>query len=574
MTDRSDQAALVWLRAQARGGGFWARLAVAAGCAHIVFTIVQAGLFSWLIHALIIEKRLLSDLNTAYWALPLCIFARAFFSVLKEEAGQRASLHIRQKLRSELLDKFYRLGPAWRNLQQSGGLSTIFQEQVEALDGYYSRYRPQQWLATIAPVLIVLAVMPYSWVAAVILSLTAPLIPLFMVLVGWGAKSRQSRQFQALQRMSGYFLEALRGLPTLRILDAHRRETATVSHIADEFRIRTMSVLRLAFLSGTVLEFFASIAVALSAVYLGFTLLGFIDFGFYGDTLTLQTAFFILLLAPEFYQPLRDLGTHYHARAEALAAVAGLRTVFDGRSLQVSGGDFSPPKTAPAILLDAVDFAYRVDEPVLKKCALAIHAEESIAIVGPSGGGKTTLLRLLLGQISPAQGHIFIDNVPLTRLDQTAWRERIGWMGQHPPLLAASLADNLRVVNTRATDEELKEALEFAALGTWFCNLSNGLETQLGEGGRLLSGGELRRLALARLRLRDAALLLFDEPTASLDEATEAIVIDRINILKVGRTSILLTHRRAPTRLADRVLSLHDGRLWPEIPCEVKNAHA
>lgn len=460
-----------------------------------------------------------------------------------------------------LVDKLWSLGPGWVGQRQGGALASQVLEQVESLDGYFARYRPQQMLAVLVPLIILGAVFPLSWGAGLILLATAPLIPLFMAVVGYGARARQTRQLQSLARMSGQFLDTLRGLSTLKLLDAQRRQAGRVEHSADEFRIRTMSVLRIAFMSGAVLEFFASLAIALAAVYFGFSLLGYLDFGMWGEPLQLQLAFFVLLLAPEFYLPLRELGTHYHARAEAIAAAGELQAILAANPLRPAGGSAQPTAGAPAIALDAVDFEHMPGVPVLRGLSLAVPAAGAIGIVGASGSGKTTLLRLLLGELRPAAGKLSLGGKPLDDLDVSQWRERIGWMSQHPRLLAATLAENLRVARHDASVDEMIAALDFAGLGEWFGGLEHGLETHLGEGGRQMSGGQLRRLALARLSLRNAELLLLDEPTASLDHESEQRVLAGIAQLRVGRTLVLLSHRPEPLRLVDRVLVLREGAL-------------
>lgn len=548
----------------------WSSLLLAAGIFQTVMTLLFAALLAQVLHALIVNGQDFAGLRQPWLLILLCLVLRALAGIVREEAGTRISLAVRSRLRRALIDALFRLGPAWREKQQSGSLSTALLEQVEAVDGYFARYRPQQWFAVLTPLLIVAVIVPYSWAAGLILAATAPLIPLFMILVGWGARQRQTEQFQALQRMSGHFLDLIRGLPTLRLLDAHQRLGDEVAQIGDEFRRRTMSVLRLAFLSGAVLEFFASVSIAVSAVYFGMSLLGYLDFGLYGEALSLQLALFVLLLAPEFYQPLRDLGTHYHARAEALAAAGELLPILDADSPQPAGGSLQPGNGVPSLGLNGVGFAHRHRETVLDDCTLHVAAGEAVAIQGVSGGGKTTLLRLLLGQLRADRGQVLIDGQPIDNLDLAAWRERVAWMSQHPRLIADTLAANLRVARHDADDDALLEALRFAGLADWFGKLPDGLATRLGEGGRQMSGGQLRRLALARVRLRRADVLLLDEPTASLDAHTEQWVIARIDELRQGRTLVLLTHRPAPLVLADRVLRLADGRLHAsgEIPAD------
>lgn len=539
----------------------WSMLAIAAGVLQTAATIALAALLAHVLHGTIIA-RVSFELLRPFWLLMLpCFAVRALAGWAREEAGMRLSLAVRHSVRQSLLDTLHRLGPAWMVRQQAGSLSTLLMEQVEALDGYFARYRPQQWMAALTPLMILTVVAPLSWVAMLILALTAPLIPVFMILVGWGARQRQTEQLQVLQRMGGHFLDLIRGLPTLQLLNAHHRMVDEVAQVADSFRQRTMRVLRLAFLSGAVLEFFGSVAIALTAVYFGLSLLGMLKFGLYSHDLGLRLALFVLLLAPEFYLPLRELGTHYHARAEALAAAGELMPVFKAASPQPQGGTVRLPAEPPALQLQDLGFAHREGEPVLSHCSLHVAAGETVAIQGPSGGGKTTVLRLLLGQLRAESGHVVIGGHPIDTLDLAHWRERVAWMGQHPRLMADTLAANLRVARADASDAELTDALAFAGLQSWFAALPEGLATRLGEGGRPMSGGQLRRLALARVRLRRADVLLLDEPTASLDPDTETAIVARIAELAQGKTTVLLTHRPAPLRLADRVYHLAYGTL-------------
>ncbi|SFN04290.1 ATP-binding cassette, subfamily C, CydD [Formivibrio citricus] len=564
MTDQpaSVQSVRQWLQALARQGRPWDTLAMLAGILQGMAIIAQSALLAKLLHGLIMEGASLQALSTYWIALPLVFLLRALANWARDEAGSRASAKIRRQLRVRLLDATHRNGPAWRSAQAGGALASTLLEQIDALDAFYSRYRPQVILSGIIPLMILVAVFPRNWAAGLILLLTAPLIPLFMALVGMGAQARQRQQLQALNRMSGYFLDLVRGMQSLRLMNAHRRQIPKIADLAEEFRIRTMSVLRLAFLSSAVLEFFTSLAIAVSAVYLGFSFLGHLDFGHYGAPLTLETAFFVLLLAPEFYWPLRELGIHYHAKAEAQAAAEHLMPIDEHiRSAQQLGGTRPPPAGAPGIALRTVSFAHVAAVPVLRELDLEIGRAEAVAIVGASGAGKTTLLRLILGQLAATEGEIRIDGDPLAELDLQAWRERIGWMSQHPRLMSASLADNLRVARLDADDVQLIASLEFAGLSGWFAALPQGLDTRLGEGGRQLSGGQLRRLALARVWLRDAPLLLLDEPTASLDHETEAVIMAGLAKLRQGRTVVMLTHRSAPLQLVDRVALLEGGRI-------------
>ncbi len=541
-----------WLRVRIRDAGVWPAVAIAAGLAATAAAVGQAFAVAAVFQGWIFDHRTWTELWGWAAALPVAAALRALAGWVKEEAGFRASRLVRQRLRTDLVDRIGVLGPAWKTTQPSGALAALVVEQVDGLDAYVAKFLPQQTLSTLSPLLLLAVVFPFNWICGVILLGTAPLIPLFMILVGLGARALQTKQLKSMARLSAQFLDSLRGLTALKLLNAHNARVQALGKASDDFRSRTMEVLRLAFLSSATLEFFSVLAIALTALYLGFTLLGQLDFGL---PLTFQTALFVLLLAPDFYQPLRDLGTQYHARAEALACAERLKPVFDAPE-PPRGGTVTPGTAAPSLRFTSVGFSYVPDVPVLSGFDLEVGGGETVAVTGPSGSGKTTLLRLLLRQLAPQAGTIDVDGVLIDDLDLEQWREGLGWMSQHPRLLAASLADNLRVARRDADDRDLVKALDFAGLGDWFASLRDGLETTLGEGGRLISGGQLRRLALARVRLRKARVLLLDEPTASLDAAVEDMVLERLNELKRGRTVVLLSHHPKPLRLADRVVDL------------------
>ncbi|MEJ7139333.1 thiol reductant ABC exporter subunit CydD [Amphibiibacter pelophylacis] len=565
----SDAQTLAWLKTHGRAAKRLVTGAVLCGAAQaLVMIALMAALAQGLTAA--VMARSLEGVPAGVLALiPVLIVLRAALGLARESLGLRAGQSARQALRERLLDAARDGGPLWSSHMATGALSSVVTDQVDAVNGYFARYLPQQRLAALVPVMILLAVLPFSWMAALILLGTAPLIPFFMMLVGLGTRSEQTRQMQAMQRLGGTFLDLVRGLPTLRLFDARERSLQDMDHLGEAFRLRTMRVLRLAFLSGTVLEFFTSVAIALTAVFLGFSLLQYLNFGFYGGAANLYTALFILLLAPEFYQPLRELGTHYHARAEAIAAALSLREV-----LGLTGSD-ATTDTAPTPVghvrlqdpgparldFDGVGLAYRSGVPVLSGCTLSLAPGECVALQGESGQGKSSLLRLAAAIVAPTAGQVRVDGQDIATLDRHAWREQIGWMDQHPPLLAGSLADNLRAACSAATDADLRQALDFAGLGDWAQALPQQLDTLLGEAGRPLSGGQLRRLALARLALRRPRLLLLDEPTASLDAQAESFVIERLKQLAQGCTTLIVSHRPAPLALAQRVLRLHGGQL-------------
>jgi ATP-binding cassette subfamily C protein CydD len=542
-----------WLAARTAGAEPWPTVAWILGLVGTLAVVAQAFVLAVFFQGWIFDQRSFSSLTPWWSAFPVAVAVRALAGWAKEEAGFRASRLVRQRLRSDLVDRVAGLGPAWMTGQPAGALASKLLEQVDGLDAYVARYLPQQKLAALSPLVILAVVFPLNWICGVLLLVTAPLIPLFMILIGLGAQAVQTKQLRSLSRMSGHFLDVLRGLTTLRLLNAHERQAGEVASVTEDFRIKTMEVLRLAFLSSTMLEFFSVLAIALTALYLGFTLLGQISFGI---ALTFQTALFVLLLAPDFYQPLRDLGTLYHARAEALACAGQLKPLFDTPSPSPRGGSVVPGGGAPALSVKNLSFSHVAEVPVLTNLDLEVGSGEAVAITGPSGVGKTTLLRLIQGQLTPRSGSILVDGRPLEALDLELWRSRIGWMSQHPRLLAGTLKENLLVANLDTREDEWEEALAFAGLASWFRSLNQRWETLLGEGGRTISGGQLRRLALARVKLRPSSLLLLDEPTASLDEETQDEVLAGLAALKRGKTLVLLTHHPKPLILADRVVTL------------------
>ncbi|MHB0774780.1 thiol reductant ABC exporter subunit CydD [Halomonas sp. WWR20] len=552
-----------WLSANAKRGGVWARVAVIAGTASTLLLFVQAWSIATVAQRMVIDDAAFSSVIVPLAVLPLAFIGRGALAWLKTEAGTRSAILIRQSIRRDLLIRLGELGPLWARRQHSATLGNRVWDQVDALQGYYADYRPQMLLCVSIPLLIWLAVLPLNWAVAIILLVTAPIIPLNMAMVGMGAKQRQEAQFREMSRMSRHFLDTLRGLPTLKLFGVSRAQAEVIHEVSENFRISTMRVLRLAFLSSTVLEFFSSVAIAVLAIYIGFVYLGYYDFGTWGHGLDLFIGLFVLILAPDFYQPLRDLGTHYHAKAEAEAAAEDLIAVLERDASDRPGRrDWQVPERL-GLKLHSVTCRY-ADRQVaaLERLSLDIRAGETLAVIGPSGAGKTTLLNLLMGFLPPESGTLETDDG--TRLDTLApecWQRALGWVGQQPTLLSGTLADNLRLAAPEAGEAALWYALEQADLGEWARQLPEGLATRLGEGGQPVSGGQKRRIALARVFLREAPLILLDEPTASLDRDSETRVMRALERLKPGRTLVMLTHRLELLQFADRVLILRNGHV-------------
>ncbi|MCE9663898.1 thiol reductant ABC exporter subunit CydD [Halomonas sp. M5N1S17] len=540
-----------WLAAHAAGQRVWLTLAALAGFAVGALTIVQMLLLAWIISRLLVDGASVASLGGGFLALAAVLPVRALAQWGQELAGQEASLRIRRAVRAELLDHLAAMGPVRAGARHTAGLASQLVEQVEALDGYFARFLPQLRLAVAIPVMILVVVLWLDWLAALFLLLAAPLIPLFMALVGMGAERLNQAQFAAVSRLAGHFLDRVRGIATLQLF--HRTEAATheVHEAADDYRRLSMRTLRLAFLSSAVLEFFASVAIAVVAIYVGFGLLGYIDYG-PSPQLTLFTGLLVLLLAPEFFQPLRSLAQHYHDRAAALGAADGMVALLSEAAAEQRTGRPRPVREAGQVVsLVNVTLDHPGRGRVLGPLDLTVRQGDILAITGPSGVGKSALLQLLAGFVAPDQGERRV-------MDGLSF----AWMDQRPLLIPGSLADNLRLAAPGASDAELHQALRHAGLADVVDALPGGLATPLGERGSGLSGGQAQRLALARVFLSNSPLVLLDEPTASLDEGAEAGIIESLRQLSdTGRTLVIATHHPALMALATRRLVLAEGRV-------------
>ncbi len=531
----------------------------ASGC---VF-IVQAFLLSRIIHGVVIEARPREALTGWFGGLALTILLRALAGWRRETSGFAAGARVRAAVRMELLGRVAARGPAFTRQERTGALASVLVEQVEGLQGFYALFLPQLALGILLPLTIAAAVVPVSWAAGLLLLATAPMIPLFTILVGMGAESVSQRHFQSLARMSAHFLDVLQGLATLKLFDRSREEADAIARVSADYRRRTMSVLHVAFLSSAVIEFFASLSIALVAVYLGMSYLGYFNFGLYGQPITLADGLFILLLAPEFYLPLRELGAHYHARARALAAAEEIRALLQGPLPGLCGGRGRLTLTE-GIRLQCRELHFAYDggrRPALKGVSLELAPGRCSALVGGSGAGKSTLVFLLLGFITPDEGEILVNGAPLNAIAPGRWHRQVGWLGQNPVLFHGSLRENLRLGQPDAGEDRVTEAARAAGVLDFARRLPQGLDTPVGEQGAGLSRGQAQQVALARVFLKNAPVLLLDEPTAGLDADSERRVLDAIESFRVGRTVLTVTHRLAEIGRADHILVMEGGRI-------------
>ncbi|MBQ0530500.1 cysteine/glutathione ABC transporter permease/ATP-binding protein CydD [Providencia rettgeri] len=560
--DKSRQTELVrWLKQHSAPAKRWLRISMLLGILSGLLIIAQAWFLAVILQALIMDNVPREQLLTPF-VLLICVFIlRAIVTYVRERVGFRCGQVVRQEIRTMVLDKLQELGPVWVKGKPAGSWATIILEQIEDMQDYYSRYLPQMYLAGIIPIMILIAIFPFNWAAALILFVTAPLIPIFMALVGLGAADANRRNFIALGRLSGSFLDRLRGLDTLRLFFREKAEIKQIRESTEDFRSRTMEVLRMAFLSSGVLEFFASISIAVVAVYFGFSYLGEMNFGSYGLPVTLFAGFLALILSPEFFQPLRDLGTYYHAKAQAVGAAETLETLLnsDGEQKAQQGTQtlsdeaiYIQAKQLEILSHDGVRLAGPLD--------FNIEPQQRIAIVGQSGAGKSSLLNLLLGFL-PYRGSITINGVELRELCPDKWRELLGWVGQNPHLPEQTLVENICLGKPNATEAEIQQAIDNAYVSEFLAHLPDGLNTKLGDYAARLSVGQAQRVAVARTLLKPSRMLLLDEPAASLDSHSEQRVMQTLNQLSSQQTTLLVTHLLEETLDYDQIWVMANGQI-------------
>ncbi len=535
------------------------------GALAAALAVPQAWLLAHAIAPVVMAKATVS--SALPWLLPVLplLVARFFLATASGRSALTAVSRVKSRIRSALLRHLASFGPASTAGRSTGEAATVVLEGVDALDGYVSRFLAHLGVLAVLPLLVLAVVLPRDWISGLVLLATAPVIPLFMVLLGLGAERLNRQQWQRLMRLSGRLLDGLQRLTTLRLLNAGDREAARLAEAAEDYRRSTMAVLRVAFLSTLALEFFATVGIALVAVLIGFRLLD--------GALGFEAAFFVLLLAPEFYAPLRQLGLDYHARMESLAAAERILDLQAQPALRTGDARLALG-AALTIECEAVSFAWEPDRPAIRDFSLRLVPGEIVALVGPSGSGKSTLMSLLLGFLKPQSGRVLVNGHDLADLAPAHWLDHVAVVPQRPHMFAGSVLDNIRLGDADASVDRVREAARLAAADGFVSALPRGYETPLGEHGETLSGGQVQRLALARAFLKEQAGVLFlDEGTAGLDRGTEAAVVDAIRRLAAGRTTLLVSHRLATVRLADRVVFLDEGRIVEQGPRAVLEAN-
>ncbi|WP_257274682.1 cysteine/glutathione ABC transporter permease/ATP-binding protein CydD [Endozoicomonas sp. SESOKO4] len=557
----TEKRAYKWLIGQLSPTQNWLLASIILGLINGLLFLAQASLLAKIIHQIVMEDAVRASLIHDLMLTVMIIVLRALCHWGREITGFRAGLVVREVIRGAILNKLKALGPLVIAEQPAGSWSTMVVEQVEELQEFVARYIPQMALAVLIPLVILIVAFPMNWTAGLIFLGTAPLIPVFMALVGIKAAEANRRNFRALNRLGGFFLDRLQGMETLRLFQRTRHEHESLKTASEDFRHKTMQVLRLAFLSSTVLEFFASVSIAILAVYLGMSFLGYLNFGSYGAGVSLYSGLFLLLLAPEFYQPLRDLGTHYHAKSKAVGAAELILETLEREESRVHQGKASLAMETPVSLnAERLTVQGSVEgRALLKEVSFDIAAGERVAIIGPSGAGKSTLVNTLMGFWN-YQGKIRVAGEDLSSFSMDNWRKRIAWLGQQPMIIHGTVYENVSL--GRDLDEsQVNRALAKAQAMEIVEQLPEGLNGLLQEQGGNLSVGQAQRIALARAIAEPVKLLILDEPTASLDAYNERLVLDALEAIDPECTVITVTHRLKQIDSMDRVLMLENGQL-------------
>ncbi len=550
---RRDNSAELWLLAEAKKvrGLLVFVVLLSAGIGLLV--VFQARLLSMACQRVVMQGEGVASIMSIAGALALLAATRCICIYILEKKSASVAAGVKQAVRSKLYRKIQALGPAGLAGEESGPLIETITKGVDELEPYFTRFLPQLSLAAILPLMFLIIIVPSEWRSSLVLLFSAPFIPLFMILIGQGSEKLHRRQWGRLSRMVGHLIDLVQGLPDLIIFGAAKKEAATVARVSEEYRTATMAVLRVAFLSAFALEFFATVGTAVVAVIVGFRLLS--------GALTLQEGLFVLLMAPEFYLPLRNLGLSYHARMQGVADAERIAPLLAKQLPEGFAGTVPAPNGAPAIIFEEVSFRYGGNRGGVTGVNLELPSGSITALAGESGAGKTTLARLLAGLARPESGRVLVNGQDLTTLAPDSWRFRLAWVPQSPYFTSGTVRENLTLGRPCADENEINTALEAASASQFIGRLPLGLDTVLGDRGAGLSGGELKRLALARAYLCKATIVVLDEPTAGLDAENERLVGEALVRLAKGRTVLVISHREQTLSHVERVAEMIDGRI-------------
>ncbi|MCS6870265.1 MAG: thiol reductant ABC exporter subunit CydD [Anaerolineae bacterium] len=504
------------------------------------------------INRLFMLRQTLDQIGELLVILLVLTLSRAALTYFTELTAHEIGERVKSDLRMRLTEHLLRLGPSYTQNERSGELANTLSQAPEDIAIIFSQYLPALFLAAIVPLIVLLFVFPIDLLSGVVMLVTAPLIPFFMILIGGIAGQLARRQYAALSLMSAHFLDVLQGLTTLKLFNREGAQTETIRAVTDRFRRTTLSVVRIAFLSALALEFLATISIAVIAVEIGVRLL----YGF----ITFERALFILIIAPEFYMPLRTLGARFHAGTNGAAAAKRVFAILDAKPIVRTASLEQPSVPNYTIRFEDVSYAYG-ERAALHSVSFEIPHGKQTALIGHSGAGKSTVAALILGFLTPSTGRITVGGVPLEALPLTWWRDQVAWLPQKPYLFNGSVLENIRHAKPEATEAEIYAAAQAAAVHDFILSLPEGYQTQIGERGARLSGGQAQRIAIARAFLKNAPVIVLDEATANLDAETEQQITAALKRLCEGRTALIIAHRLSTVAQADQVVVLSGGRV-------------
>ena len=524
-----------------------------------ILIVMQAYYLTQVVNEVFMERWGLSQVAVPLTLLLLVMIARASLVWWSEITAQSIACTVKKTLRQQLFAHLLRLGPLYAKGERSGELVQTLTEGVESLDAYFSQFVPQLCTTLFIPVVILIAIFTIDWLSGVLLLVTLPLLPFFMMLIGKRAKAMTQRRWQVLSQLSAHFLDVLQGLPTLKLFGRSQMQREIVRRVSEHFSKITMKVLRIAFLSSLVLEMGATICTALVAVEIGLRLL-------YG-TMPFTQAFFVLLLTPEFFGPLRSLGAQFHA---SMSSSAGAQRIFD--ILDVPAQEqlqHSRPRSIPrkprSLQFQDVSFSYHLPDgkrqSALHNVSFNIHVGKKLVLVGPTGSGKSTIAHLLLRFLEPEQGNIYLDGLPIHCFPVEEWRKQVVWQPQRPTLFNMTIMENIRLGRSDATLDEVIRAARQAHIHDEIQALPQGYDTIIGERGARLSGGQIQRVSLARAILKNAPILVLDEVTSTLDSESETQILQTIETHALDRIVLMIAHRLNTIKTADQIVVLHEGKV-------------
>lgn len=529
-------------------------LLVCFSIASAILAVGQGYYLTAIVDQVFLQEQGLQSLWGMLWLLLALFIGRGMIIYFANKAGFELAKKVKSKLRAQLLYKLADTAPNQLFHHKSGKMVSVMTDVIDQIDSYYSSFLPKVIQAGIIPPIILVVVFMHSIYSGLIILITAPLIPVFMVLIGNMADSKAQKQMDSLMKFSGHFLDTLQGLATLKVFGQSYHQRKQIEAMSIHFRDTTMEVLKIAFVSALMLEILATISTAMIAVEVGLRLV-------YAN-ITFLSALFILLLAPEIYLPLKNLGSGFHSGRNGIAAAEKIWEVLDERGENVVWGEreFPLPKP-PHIQIENLSFHYQENKPVLENIHLEIQFGEKVAIIGKSGSGKTTMLKILLGLLPPTQGRILVNGLPLREIKEESWLEHVAFLSQEPYLFSGTIAENIRISRVNASRKEMEEAAELAGVNRFVKELVKGYETVVGEGGRGLSGGEKQRVALARAFLKQAPIVILDEPTAGLDLETEHLMKEAMEKLSENATVLTVAHRLQTVLKADKIILLSEGKV-------------